>query len=124
MPESSTSARIVFTTAANSEEATRLGRTLVEERLVACATLLPAIESIYRWKGNIETSVESMLLLKTNAAQLTALEARIQELHSYETPEFLALPVEAGSRGYLEWMDRCLASDSSPAMAIKTDKTE
>ena len=124
MPESSTSARIVVTTAANSEEATRLGRTLVEERLVACATLFPAIESIYRWKGSIESSVESMLLLKTNAAQLTVLEARLQELHSYETPEFLVLPVEAGSRGYLEWMNQCLGHDSSPAMAIKTDKTE
>ena len=68
MPLSSTSARVVLTTAANSEEAARLGRTLVEERLVACATLLPAIESIYRWKGRIESSVESMLLLKTNSA--------------------------------------------------------
>jgi periplasmic divalent cation tolerance protein len=124
MPESSTSARIVVTTVANSEEATKLGRTLVEERLVACATLVPAIESIYRWKGSIESSVESMLLLKTNVAQLTALEARLQELHSYETPEFLVLPVEAGSPGYLEWMDQCLGHDSSPAAAIKTAKTE
>lgn len=124
MPLSSTSARIVLTTAANSEEAARLGRTLVDERLVACATLLPAIESIYRWKGSIESSVESMLLLKTNSEQLTALEARLQELHSYETPEFLVLSVEAGSRGYLGWMDQCLDSDSSPGMAIKTDKTE
>ncbi|HET6207799.1 MAG TPA: divalent-cation tolerance protein CutA [Terracidiphilus sp.] len=124
MPESSTSARIVVTTAANSEEATRLGRTLVEERLVACATLVPAIESIYRWKGSVESSVESMLLLKTNAMQLKALEARLQELHSYETPEFLVLPVEAGSRGYLEWMNQCLGHDLSPATAIRIDKTE
>ena len=114
MPENSTAARIVLTTAANSEEATRLGHALVEEKLVACATLIPAIESIYRWKGKIESSVESMLLLKTHATQLTALEARLHELHSYETPEFLVLPVEAGSHAYLEWINRCLCSDSGP----------
>ena len=114
MLKSSTTARIVLTTAANSEEASRVGRTLVEEKLVACATLIPAIESIYRWKGNIESSVESMLLLKTSAAQLTALEARLHELHSYETPEFLVLPVEGGSHSYLEWMNQCLLSVGEP----------
>jgi periplasmic divalent cation tolerance protein len=124
MPESSTTACIVLTTAANSEEASRLGRTLVEERLVACATLIPAIESIYRWKGNIESSVESMLLLKTSAGQLAALEARLHELHSYETPEFLVLPVEAGSHAYLEWMHHCLSSHSEPGDAGKTGETE
>jgi len=114
MPEGGTTARIVLTTAASSEEATRLGHTLVKEKLVACATLIPAIESIYRWKGVIESSVESMLLLKTDATQLTALEARLHELHSYETPEFLVLPVEAASQAYLQWINRCLGSDSEP----------
>jgi periplasmic divalent cation tolerance protein len=104
MVEATSSARIVFTTAANSDEANRLGRTLVEERLAACATLIPAVESIYRWKGEIETSAETMLLLKTGAAQLAALEARLHQLHSYETPEFLVVPVEAGSHAYLAWM--------------------
>lgn len=104
MPDLTKSARIVLTTAANSEEANRLGRTLVKEQLAACVTLIPAVESIYRWKGQIETSAEIMLLLKTGADQLPALEARLHQLHSYETPEFLVLPVEAGSRAYLEWM--------------------
>jgi periplasmic divalent cation tolerance protein len=115
MLESSATARIVLTTVANSEEATRLGRTFVEEGLVACATLIPAIESIYRWKGKLESAVESMLLLKTSTAQLTALEARLHELHSYETPEFLVLPIEAGSRGYLAWMSRGLSSRTAEA---------
>lgn len=104
MVESTSSARIVLTTAANREEAHRLGRTLVEERLAACATLFPAVESIYAWKGKLETASEAMLLLKTANEQIAALEARLRELHSYETPEFLVLAVEAGGHDYLAWM--------------------
>ncbi len=104
MIEATSSARIVLTTASNLDEAGRLGRMLVEERLAACATLIPAVESIYSWKGKLETSSEAMLLLKTGSEQLAALEARLHQLHSYETPEFLVLPVEAGSSAYLAWM--------------------
>lgn len=104
MLESNTSARIVLTTAANLEDANRLGRVLVEERLASCATLIPAVESIYSWKGKLETSSEALLMLKTNAERLAAVEARLRELHSYETPEFLVLRVEAGSHDYLAWM--------------------
>lgn len=99
-----THARVVLTTAATREEAERLGRTLVEERLAACATLVPGVESIYQWQGEIETSHEILLLLKTHTDQIPALEARLHALHSYETPEFLVLRVESGSQGYLEWM--------------------
>ncbi len=108
MPEESASARIVLTTTASLEEAGRLGRILVEERLVACATLIPAVESIYPWKGKVETSSEALLLLKTGSDQIAALEARLHQLHSYETPEFLVLGVEAGSHAYLAWMFSCL----------------
>jgi len=104
MLESTSSVRIVLTTTANFEEADRLGRTLVEERLAACATLIPAVESIYSWKGKVETSSETMLLLKTGAEQLAPLESRLHQLHSYETPEFLVLAVESGSHAYLAWM--------------------
>lgn len=110
MLESSSSARVVMTTAGSREEAERLGRLLVEERLAACATLLPAVHSIYRWKGQIESSDECMLLLKTALPQLTALEARLHELHSYETPEFLVLAVEGGSRAYLAWIEASLGT--------------
>ena len=104
MLESTSSARIALTTTASLEEANRLGRALVEERLAACATIIPAVESIYSWKGKLETSSEAMLMLKTGAEQLAALEARLRQLHSYETPEFLVLSVESGSHDYLAWL--------------------
>lgn len=104
MTESESSARIVLTTTASPEEAARMGRTLVEERLAACVTLIPGAQSIYRWKEAIESSVETLLLLKTGVEQLAGLEARLHELHSYQTPEFLVLEVGSGSRGYLDWL--------------------
>jgi len=108
MPETTPPARIVLTTAANPEEAGRLGRTLVEERLAACATLVPGVQSIYHWKGQVESATETLVLLKTGPDQLAALEARLRELHSYETPEFLVLGVEAASQHYLDWLQASL----------------
>jgi periplasmic divalent cation tolerance protein len=109
MTDTTPPARIVLTTTANPDEAARMGRTLVEEHLAACATLIPAVQSIYRWKGEIESSNETLLLLKTGPAQLAALEARLHELHSYETPEFLVLKVDAASRPYLDWLQSNLS---------------
>jgi periplasmic divalent cation tolerance protein len=108
MPETTPPIRIVLTTTANPEEAARLGRALVEERLAACATLIPAVQSIYRWQGKVESATETLLLLKTNPEQLAALEARLHELHSYQTPEFLVLGVEAASQPYLDWLQASL----------------
>lgn len=104
MTEPVSSARIALTTTASPEEAARMGRTLVEERLAACATLIPGTQSIYRWKEAIESSVETLLLLKTSADQIAELESRLHALHSYQTPEFLVLEVKAGSQGYMEWL--------------------
>jgi periplasmic divalent cation tolerance protein len=112
MPEPASTVRIVLTTTADPEEASRLGRVMVEERLAACATLVPAAQSIYRWQGQIETAGETLLLLKTEAAQVAALEARLQALHSYETPEFLVFTVESASHAYLEWLRSCLRADA------------
>ena len=120
MVEPTSSARIVLTTAANLDEASHLGRTLVEERLAACASLIPGIESIYSWKGKLETSSETMLLLKTGSEQLAALETRLLQLHSYETPEFLVLPFEAGNHAYLEWMFSGLKAPKPPGSPDST----
>jgi periplasmic divalent cation tolerance protein len=108
MTEPSPPIRLVLTTTANPEEVARLGRTLVEEHLAACATLLPAAQSIYRWQGEVESASETLLLLKTSQEQLAALEARLHQLHSYQTPEFLVLPVAAASQPYLDWLQASL----------------
>jgi periplasmic divalent cation tolerance protein len=108
MPEADLQARLVLTTAGDREEAARLGRTVVEEGLAACVSLIPGVESIYRWKGEVESAAETMMVIKTGADQVAALEARLHELHSYETPEFLVLQVDAGSQPYLEWLQGSL----------------
>jgi periplasmic divalent cation tolerance protein len=100
--------RIVLTTCASPGEASRLGRTLVEEHLAACATLIPAVQSIYHWEGKVESTRETLLLLKTGPDQLVALEARLLALHSYQTPEFLVLGVEGVSHPYLDWLQASL----------------
>ncbi len=100
--------RIVLTTAATRDEAARLARILVEERLAACATLIPAVQSIYHWQGQVESATETLMLLKTGPDQLDALEGRLHQLHTYQTPEFLVLDVEAGSQTYLDWLQASL----------------
>jgi periplasmic divalent cation tolerance protein len=111
MPEFAPPVRLVLTTCASPGEASRLGRILVEEHLAACATLIPAVQSIYHWQGQIESSTETLLLIKTGSEQLAALETRLHELHSYQTPEFLVLGVEGISHAYLEWLQASLHQD-------------
>jgi periplasmic divalent cation tolerance protein len=108
MPDPTPPTRIVLTTCANPDEASRLARTLVEERLAACATLIPAVQSIYHWQGKVESATETLLLLKTGPDQLAAIEARLHQLHAYQTPEFLVLGVEAASQPYLDWLQASL----------------
>jgi periplasmic divalent cation tolerance protein len=99
-----TDALLVFTTLPSADKAAELAKLLVEERLAACANLLPAIRSIYRWQGKLQDENEVLLLLKTRAEHLERLKLRILELHPYEVPEVLAVPVEAGYQPYLEWL--------------------
>jgi periplasmic divalent cation tolerance protein len=117
MPDILPQARIVLTTTSSHDEAARLAGTLVEERLAACATLVPSVESIYRWEGQIESSTETLLLIKTAPDQLAALEARLHELHSYQVPEFLVLNVESGSHAYLDWLLSCVKKPEHPVSA-------
>jgi len=96
---------IILTTWPDAESARAATRKLVEEKLAACGNLVPGIESIYRWQGKIETSSEVLVIFKTTAARLAQLEERIRELHSYEVPEILAVPVRAGLPAYLRWVE-------------------
>jgi periplasmic divalent cation tolerance protein len=101
---SAADARIAITTTGSREEADRIARFLVEEQIAACVNLLPGITSVYRWQGEVETAEEFLLVIKTSAGNLEALNAALRRLHSYEVPELLVLQPEAGSKGYLEWI--------------------
>jgi len=94
----------VFVTTANEEEAVRIAKTIVTERLAACANMVSGLRSIYRWKGEIWDTEERLLMIKTRAALFPALEQRIRALHSYEVPEIVGIPITAGSPAYLGWI--------------------
>lgn len=94
----------VTTTTASRDEAERIGRTLVEERLAACAQIVGPLTSFYRWKGRVENATEWYCILKTTADMYRTLEARVRLLHSYETPEIIAIPVGPGSPEYSTWI--------------------
>ncbi|MCW5965892.1 MAG: divalent-cation tolerance protein CutA [Bryobacterales bacterium] len=97
---------IVFCTVASVSEGKYLAQALVAEELVACVTLLPPVQSVYRWQGKIEEAEEVLLLIKTREGRWEAVRQRIQALHSYENPEIIAVPITTGSPAYLEWIDR------------------
>ena len=95
---------VVLTTMEKQEDGARLAALLVERELAACVQILPPMVSIYRWQGAIERANEVLLLIKTTAAAYPRLEITIKENHPYQTPEIVALPVEAGSDDYLNWL--------------------
>lgn len=96
---------VVFVTAGSREEADRIGQALVDERLAACANLVPAITSTYWWKGKVERTGEALLVLKTREDLVDALQARVRALHSYTVPEVIAFPIVGGNPDYLRWID-------------------
>ncbi len=95
---------IVLTTFPIDKDAEAFAAALIEERLAACVNILPAMRSIYSWKGVIERSDERQLLIKTTNSRLRELETRLQGLHPYEVPEFVVLPIVEGSADYLSWL--------------------
>ena len=94
----------VYVTAADAEEARRIGRTLVEEDLAACVNLLPGHTAIYRWEGRVEEGAETAFLAKTTAGRFEALRGRIRALHSYALPCIIAFPAETGDAEFLDWV--------------------
>src|SRR5882724_7069543 len=96
--------RIVLVTCGSIAEARRIGRTVVEKKLAACANIVPSVESIYRWKGKVEGAREVLVVIKTTANRAPGLEREVKRLHSYDVPEFIVLPIVAGSRKYLAWL--------------------
>lgn len=97
---------VVFSACASEEEAGRIAESLVEKRLAACVNLIPSVQSVYRWKGGLERSAETVLLIKSNRECFEQLRLELEKMHSYEVPEAVALAVVDGSPSYLEWIDR------------------
>jgi len=95
---------IVLTTLPADADGTAFGRELVEEKLAACVNVLPAMESVYRWEGRIERETERQVVIKTSRDRVAALWDRVRELHPYEVPEFLVIPIADGNEAYLRWV--------------------
>jgi periplasmic divalent cation tolerance protein len=106
MSDDAVDAIVVFMTAPSGEEAARLAEMLVGAHLAACVQILPEMESVYRWQGKVERQAETLILAKTTRAKFEELEREVRALHSYDTPEIIAVPVVAGSAPYLEWLSK------------------
>lgn len=103
---------VVLVTAPDLKTARRLAQAALQARLVACANLVPKIESHYWWQGKLEKSAEVLLLLKTTKAKLAALEKLLLKEHPYDTPEFVVLPLAGGTERYLEWLEASVMRDA------------
>jgi periplasmic divalent cation tolerance protein len=99
---------IVFMTAGSREEAVKIVRVLLEERLIACANIVDVVSSFFWWKGEIEEEKEVLAIMKSSEKLFTKLSERIVGLHSYDVPEILAVPVVDGSPSYVDWLKGCL----------------
>jgi periplasmic divalent cation tolerance protein len=108
LPESDV--RVAWSTAPDRETALRIARPMVEERLAACVNIVPDLVSVYRWRDELEEAAEVLLIIKTRADRVEACRARLRELHPYDVPEFLVLPVAGGAPDYLRWV----AEESAP----------
>jgi periplasmic divalent cation tolerance protein len=95
---------LALTTLPADADAGEFGRTLVNERLAACVNLLPVMESIYRWEGRVEFEAERQLIMKTSSDRVSDLWDRVRELHPYEVPEFVVIPIVDGNEAYLKWI--------------------
>lgn len=104
----SSEAVVVMMTAANADEAASLAEMLVRTQLAACVQILPPIESVYRWQGTIARESEVLLIAKTERSKFEEIDREVRALHSYETPEIIALPITAGSVPYLRWLSASL----------------
>ena len=96
---------VVFITASSYEEAHKIANVLVSQRRAACVNIVPKVSSLFRWKGKIEDAEESLLVVKTRARLFPEVMSTVKDIHSYEVPEIIALPVVEGNPDYLQWID-------------------
>ena len=108
---------VILVTAANRDECRKIARHLVEARLAACVNILPPIESVYRWQGQIAEEGEFLLIIKSAKPLFAEIETEILKLHSYRTPEIICLPIDDGSRNYLQWISDSVKTPSATESA-------
>jgi periplasmic divalent cation tolerance protein len=101
---------VALSTVARAEDAERIARALVEQRLAACVNVVPGLVSVYRWKGAVEREDERLLVMKTRRERVEELRLALVRIHPYELPEMIVLPIESGHAPYLEWIDSSLKS--------------
>ncbi len=97
---------VLFITTATAEEAQRISRALLEQRKAACVNIVPKVDSLFWWQDKLDSAQESLLIVKTKASQLNEIVGLVKELHSYDVPEIIALPIVGGNQDYLEWIDK------------------
>lgn len=95
---------VVFVTCASNKEATKIAKNLLDEKLIACANIIEGVKSLFWWKGKVDKATEALIIVKTVRKNFEKIQKRIKELHSYEVPEIVALPIVAGEGGYLKWI--------------------
>jgi periplasmic divalent cation tolerance protein len=110
---------VVFVTAASAEQAGLIAHALVGERLAACVNVVSPIRSIYRWNDEVQSDTEHLLIVKTRANLVAKVAVRVKELHSYEVPEVIALPIVAGAKSYLDWL---FASTTAEPRAVSAGR--
>jgi len=110
---------LVLMTAASGDEANRIAEMLVDKRLAACVQILPGIRSVYRWKDKVQRESELLLLAKTTRARFDELDRAVRKIHSYETPEIVALPITSASEPYLRW----LQGEVQPRLSFDSNKS-
>jgi periplasmic divalent cation tolerance protein len=98
--------QLILSTCPDHETASRIAEMLVNDHLAACVNILPGIQSAYQWKGKVEISNEVLLLIKSHRNRYTAIQTRIRQLHPYELPEIIAVPISQGLPEYLSWLDQ------------------
>jgi len=101
---------VVLVTTPSKDQAAAIANALVSERLAACVNIIDAIESVYRWEGKIVRDAEALMVIKTTDERYDDLERRVKELHSYSTPEVIAVKIERGSSDYLAWLGNSVSS--------------
>lgn len=97
---------VLFTTVSNSEEAHKIAKVLLSQRKAACVNIVPVISSLFWWQDKLDSAQESLLIVKTKASLLNQIVTLVRQIHSYEVPEIIALPIIGGNQDYLEWIDK------------------